>query len=356
MLPLPLRLAAAALALHGAGLCWAQAAPASEDAATKPPAPAPAITLLLPLESPDFRAAAEAVRQGFTAAALASAATPTVAVRTTDASPERVVAEYVAAVEGGTRVVVGPMTRSGVAALAASGRVSVPTLALNQAEGGAPVPPGLYLFGLAIEGEARQVARLAARGGPRSAAVVSTATALAHRSRDAFVDEWLVLGGKVTDVLEMQPASDPRLLRQALARNAPELVFLAAEGDAARALRLQIGAALPTFATSQINTAPADRLRSFDLAGVRFTDMPWIVQPEHPALAGLPRPAALEGDAARFYALGLDACRVAIALLEGQRAFEIDGATGRISVAASGTVERRPLAATFRDGRTVPLE
>jgi outer membrane PBP1 activator LpoA protein len=354
MLPLASRLAAAALALHGAGLCWAQTTGASEEA--PPAARAAAVTLLLPLESPDFRAAAEAVRQGFAAAAQATAGAPSIAVRATDADPDAVVAAYSAAVESGTRVVVGPMTRSAVTALAASGKVTVPTLALNQPDGNVPVPAGLYLFGLAIEGEARFVAQLAARGAPRSAAVVSTTTALARRSRDAFADEWQRLGGRVTDVLEMQSASDPRQLRQALARNPPELVFLAAEGEAARALRLQLGALYPVFATSQINTAPADRLRSFDLAGVRFADMPWIVQPEHPALAGLPRPPGLEGDAARFYALGIDACRVALALLAGQQAFELEGATGRIILGANGAVERRPLAAVFRDGRSVALE
>ena len=334
-------------------MCWAQAPAASADA---PPKPASGITLLLPLESPDFRAAAEAVQQGFTAAALRSSAPPPIAVRATDATPERIVADYVGAILGGARVVVGPMTRSGVSALAASGKVSVPTLALNQPEGDTRSPPGFYVFGLAIEAETRHAARLAAREGPRAVAVVSTASALARRSRDAFVDEWLLLGGKVTDVFEMQPASAASELRQALARKPPDLVFLAAEGDAARALRLQLGALYPVFATSQINSAPADRLRSFDLAGVRFTDMPWIVQPEHPAVAGLPRPAGLEGDAVRFYALGIDSFRVAAALLEGQRSFEIDGATGRITVGATGAIDRRPLAAIFRDGRPVALE
>lgn len=356
MLSCRLRLAAAALALHGAALCWAQTPPASAEAAPQPAASAGAITLILPLDSPDFRAAAEAVRQGFTAAALRSSATPTIAVRPTDASPERILAEYIAAAEAGTRVVVGPMTRGGVSALAASGAVKIPTLALNQPEGNALLPPGLYVFGLGIEGETRHVARLAARDGPRNAAVVTSTTALARRSRDAFVDEWLLLGGRITGVYEMQPASDPNQLRQALAKTPPDLLFLAAEGEAARTLRLQLGALYPVFATSQINTAPGDRLRNFDLAGVRFADMPWIVQPEYSAVAAYPRPAGLEGDAARFYALGIDAFRIAAALLEGRREFELDGATGRIGVTANGVIDRRPVAATFRDGRMVPLE
>jgi outer membrane PBP1 activator LpoA protein len=58
----------------------------------------------------------------------------------------------------------------------------------------------------------------------------------------------------------------------------------------------------------------------------------------------------------RFYAVGIDAFRIAAALLDGRQAFEFDGATGRVGVAANGAIDRRPVAATFRDGRIVPLE
>ena len=358
MIPDRLRFAAAVLALHSAALCWAQTPAASADA---PPTPATAaapahFVLLLPLDSPDFRAAADAVRQGFLAAAARSPAKPRIAVRATDASTESIVAAYAAATEAGAKVVVGPMTRSGVAALAASGKVSVPTLALNQPEGNAALAPPLYAFGLAIEGETRHVARLAWRDGPRDVVVVSAPGALGKRLRDAFVDEWLALGGVITDVLEVLPGADPTAIRAGVGRKPADAIFLAAEGETARNLRLQIGGQLPAYATSQINTAPADRLRNFDLAGVRFVDMPWIVQPEHPSAAGFARPAGLEGDAARFYALGIDAYRIAAALLDGERAFEVQGVTGHIAVSARGAIDRRPLAATFRDGRCVALE
>lgn len=312
--------------------------------------------LLLPLASPDFRAAADAVGQGFLAAAARGPSKPRIAVRATDASPERIVAEYAAAAEAGAKLVVGPMTRNGVAALAASGKVSVPTLALNQPEGNAPLARPLYAFGLGIEGETRHVARLAWRDGPRSVTVLGAPTALARRVRDAFVDEWLVLGGNVADVLEVQSGADPAAVRAALGAKPADAIFLAADGETARALRLVAGAQLPVYATSLVNTAPGDRLRNFDLAGVRFLDMPWIVQPDHPSAAGFPRPAGLDGDAARFYALGIDAFRIAAALLAGEQAFEVQGVTGRITLSARGTIDRRPLAATFRDGRCVALE
>lgn len=351
-----LRLAAAALALHSAALCWGQTPPASGEPAPQPAATAADIVLLLPLDSPDFRGAAEAVRQGFLAAAARSPTKARIAVRTTDAGPENVVATYGAAIEAGAKAIVGPMTRSGVAALAASGKVVVPTLALNHPEGNVPTSRPLYAFGLSIEGESRHVARLAWRDGPRNVVVVSAPGPLGKRIRDAFVDEWLVLGGVITDVLEVLPGADPTAIRAAVGRKPADAIFLAAEGETARNLRLQIGGQLPVYATSLVNTAPADRLRNFDLAGVRLVDMPWIVQPDHPSAAGFARPAGLEGDAARFYALGIDAHRIVMALLDGERAFEVQGVTGRIALAADGTIDRRPLAATFRDGRCVLLE
>jgi outer membrane PBP1 activator LpoA protein len=349
MSPRLLRFAALALALHAPGLCWAQTSAASEAPAPKPAAPAADVALLLPLDSPDFRGPADAFRQGFVAAASRAAKVPTVAVASTDASAESVLAGYQSAVAGGARVVVGPMTRSGVSAVAAGDRVKVPTLALNQPESAGALPRNLYVFGLAIEAETRYVARLAGSRGPRAAAVVTSTSVLAKRSRDAFVDEWLLLGGRITDVFEMQPSSDPALLRRALAKNPAELVFLAAEGDTARQLRLYLGAQLPVYATSQINTAPGDRLRSLDLAGVRFVDMPYILQADAFPTA---RPN-LEGDGLRFYALGLDAFQIAAALLAGERTAEFDGATGRISVTPSGAIDRRPVGAIFRDGRSV---
>lgn len=356
MLPDRLRLAAAALALHSAALCWGQTPPASGAPAPPGATAAADVVLLLPLDSPDFKTAADAVRQGFLAAAARSPSKPRVAERATDASAEGIVAAYAAATGAGAKIVVGPMTRSGVAALAASGKVAVPTLVLNQPDGNVAVAPPLYVFGLSIEGESRHVARLAWQDGPRSVVVVSAPGALGKRIRDAFVDEWLVLGGVITDVLEVLPGADPAAIRAGVGRKPADAIFLAAAGETARNLRLQIGGQLPVYATSLINTAPADRLRNFDLAGVRFVDLPWIVQPDHPAAAGFARPAGLEGDAARFYALGIDAYRIATALLDGERAFEFQGVTGRIALAAGGTIDRRPLPATFRDGRCVPLE
>jgi outer membrane PBP1 activator LpoA protein len=334
----------------------APAAPAAPEAATPPPKPAAtAITLVLPLDAPDFRPAAEAVSMGFLAAMAAEGRKLEVVIRRSDASDDSVLAQYQAAVEAGTRLVVGPMTRSGVTALVRNRKIAVPTLALNQPDVGGQLPASLYIFGLGVDAEARQVARQAWADSMRTAGVVGTATPLSQRSREAFVDEWLLLGGKVTDVVELRAGTDPVQMREIIDRNPPQFVFLAESGDRARLLRPYVGSQMPVYATSQVNTT-ADPVKNLDMNGVRFADMPWIVQPEDPAMARFPRPQGLDGDLVRFYALGIDAYRIAERLIDGGRAFDFAGVTGRIAVQGGGVVERRPVAATFRDGRGVALE
>jgi outer membrane PBP1 activator LpoA protein len=331
-------------------------APAVPEAAAPPPKPpGPAVTLVLPLDAPDFRPAAEAVSMGFQAAMAAEGRKLDVVIRRSDASDDGVLAQYEAAVEAGSRLVIGPMTRSGVTALVRSRKVAVPTLALNQPDGGGALPPSLYVFGLAVEAEARQMARQAWADSMRSAAVVGTATALSQRSREAFVDEWLALGGKVTDVVELRAGIDPVVVRETIDRNPPHFVFLAESGDRARWLRPYLGSQMPVYATSQVNTS-ADPAKNLDMNGVRFADMPWIVRPEDPAVTRFPRPQGLDGDLARFYALGIDAYRIAERLLDGGRAFDFPGVTGRIVVQGGGVVQRQPVAATFRDGKGVAAE
>ncbi len=325
-------------------------APSPGSAAPQPSATAAPITLLLPLDSPDFRIAAEAVRQGFFAAHIATASRTPVDVRPTDGSVERIVQEYGAAIAAGTRVVVGPLTRSGVSAVATAGHGEAAVLALNQPETTMPLPPRFYTFGLAIESESRAAARAAFEQGLRTAAVLSSGTPLARRSRDAFVDEWQALGGRVATSQEATVPSGYGALRAPLAQASYDAAFLAAEANAARLLRPYLRTGVPVFATSQINDGRSDPIANLDMNGVRFTDMPWMVQAAHPAVVGFPRPQGMPPDLERFYALGIDAQRIAAQLADGRTGFTFDGVTGRIAVRAGGTVERTPVIATFRDG------
>src|SRR5687767_14042250 len=110
----------------------------------------PHVALILPLNSPSFARHADAVRLGFLAATkIQSADAPPVRVYAAGEDMQNLLTVYEQAVEAGAQLVVGPLTRSGVSALAAINAVSVPTLALNALEVQGPQPPRTYLFGLA---------------------------------------------------------------------------------------------------------------------------------------------------------------------------------------------------------------
>src|SRR5882672_1926577 len=124
---------------------------AVDDPASRPPTESPFIGLLLPLNAPEFSRAAEAVRLGCQAALAFLEKRQALQVVRTDAQASSIIAEYEAAVQRGAAVMVGPLTRSGVTALATAGHVTVVTLALNVADGDSPLPPRLYTFGLSAE-------------------------------------------------------------------------------------------------------------------------------------------------------------------------------------------------------------
>lgn len=348
---LPFRLRSALFAfvllLHGIGLCVAADNEAS--AGTAAPADVVPLALLLPLAAPDFARPAEAVRLGFMAALKHSGEKMTVGLFTTDATNDSILAGYKQAVKLGARLVVGPMTRGGVSALAASALVSVPTLGLNRPEGNAALPPRFYTFGLALEAEAELVARNAAAERLKSAILVSAKGPLAQRSRAAFAETWARLGGVIAESYEFDAQTDLSALRQALANSRADLVFLAADTEQARAVRPFLNHRIAVFATSQVNSGGNGSLDNGDLNGIRFVDMPWLVQPDHPAVMVYPRPQGLADELERFYALGIDAFRIAAALLQGSRTLSLDGVTGRITLYGN-QMAREPVQAVFRNG------
>jgi outer membrane PBP1 activator LpoA protein len=323
---------------------------------TARPAAAASIALLLPLDSPDFAVAADAVRLGCQAAtALGDGKHPLDIVRTSS-NPEAITGQYEAAVRRGAGVVVGPMTRPAVTRLAGRSEIPVATLALNVSEAPGPLPPNLHVFGLSVEAEARYVAGRAMGPRLRKAVVVAAASPLARRVSHAFADEWLLRGGVISGVEEFSPDTDLARLHERLMRVGAEMVFFAGNAEQARAVRPYLNNQLPVYAVSQVYSGPGVALANSELNGVRFVDMPWLVEPDHPAVMIYPRNAELSAELQRLYALGIDACRIADALLSNRDATTLDGVTGRISLRGDGRVDREPVSAVMKEGLGVPLE
>src|SRR6266851_1518782 len=211
-------------------------------------------------------------------------------------------------------------------------------------------------LGFAENRQSLQVARTAFARGLREGAVVQASNLLAKRVSRAFADEWFSLGGRISDVREFGARADLIDLRRGLADSQAQFIFLAAEADQARTVRPYLNNQLQVFATSQVNDGKNDPLVNADLNGIRFVDMPWLVQPDHAAVMVYPRLEGLSTELQRFYALGIDSCRIAGELIGGQQTINLDGVTGRISYRGGNTLQREPIQAVFRDGVGVSLE
>jgi uncharacterized protein len=321
--------------LYGGVPAFATDVPGTPAAQARPPdatEKAPHIAILLPLRSPAFARPAEAVRNGFVAASKQQGRNPLpLRVYSVSEEPQHVLAGYRDAVAAGARVIVGPITRDGVSALAASELVTVPTLALNAPDAGAASPPLLYTLSLQVEAEARQVAELAWLDGRRSAFTIVADTPLARRMQQAFAEAFTRLGGKqVADYTFSSQGSELRRLRDAVGLNVSDMAFLAVDTRQARIVRPYLGT-LPLYATSHINPGAGTPSSTLDLDGIRFVDMPWLLQPDHTAVMVYPRGDYPDSpDLDRLYALGIDAFRVALELLEGKPTIMLDGVVGRL--------------------------
>ncbi len=94
---------------------------------------------------------------------------------------------------------------------------------------------------------------------------------------------------------------------------------------------------------------------NFDLKDVRFVDMPWVLQADHPAVMVYPRARpALPMRHERLYGLGVDAYRLLELMLLGElhQGLPLDGVTGQIDLMGR-TFHRNAMPAVFEKGRAV---
>lgn len=308
----------------------------------------PHIALLLPLKSPAFGSAADAVRQGFLAAAGSQPqGLPVKVYECKDESPE-ILGLYVQALKAGAVAIAGPLTRDGAETLANFSGIVVPTLALNAAEKAGAEQ--LYFFGLPAEREAHQIAQLAAVKGLKKAIIIGSGTPLSARLSLAFAEEWEKRGGSITREIVYR---DDAAVFAGIQAEEGSMVFLAADAETARLIRPYLDIALPVYSTSYIFSGNANVLLNYDLNDIRFVDMPWLLQSDHPAVMVYPRAAPpLSTEKERLYAMGIDAYRLLQIMLGKtlRTSLPLDGVTGRITLNENRQFEREGVAAQFRFG------
>jgi outer membrane PBP1 activator LpoA protein len=332
----------------------ADPAPGPPAAAATPAAPARKaawLALVLPLQSPAYGRAADAVREGFAAAASATS-TDFAVIAHGDGDVRAAIEQATAA---GARVIVGPLVRDDVRAVAEPAGNAPWVIALNQLDEGTPVPRRMYTLALAVDSEARQLARRARLDGAQSVVIVASGTALQKRFADAFTGEWILAGGGPPLVFHFDRAPEMlAALRREFARAAPQAVLLAVDAADAALVKPYLGT-VAAYTSSQVNDRQT-RERLLDLEDVYFVEIPWLADPGAAAFAAIPRRSYSNAAFERLYALGLDAFRVAQAFARDTppERLELDGATGRLSLDASHQFAREAMLMQFRGGQVVP--
>lgn len=321
------------------------------------PGAGPHIALILPLASANFASVADAVRKGFVAAAgFEGKNAPPYRIYVADDEADSLASNFRSALSNGAEMVVAGLTRDGAALLSrltlqARNR-GLSILALNAPDVSAP--GNYYSMSLSLEYEARQAAQFAASDGARSVAIIHSGSGLGVRIHDGFEKEWMRMGGAVLARIPFNgdPGEAPGIHAK-IANLGADIVFIAAEPEIARLARPYVPVGMPVYATSFSFDMRADAVTNIDLDGMRFLDMPWFVQPDHPAVMVYPRPAGgASVEQERLYALGVDAWRLAVLLIKpDQHSPSIDGVTGRLTLDANHQFLRALTAVEFRDGR-----
>lgn len=341
----------------------ATATPAAPPAATPEAVPGQAVpaaepvnaggtALLLPL-SGAFAASAEAVRDGYLAAHFRNGAAGRVRIYDVGsaASADATLGAYAQALRDGAAVVVGPLRKESVAAMAQQGSPAVPVLALNYLDESQPAPPRFLQFGLAPEDEARTAAEHAAGQGLRRAIVLTPGSDWGERTYTAFRQRFQALGGQVVETSRYPvnqkdfSATVRNLLRTqkdaGTRRSDVDMVFVVARNIDARLigamLRFYYAGNLPVYTTAAAYGGRPDN----DTAGMRFCDMPWILAPGDYA-AERAEAADLAGQRRepRLFAFGYDAQAIASTLHPGASLSRMPGMTGLLSVGGNGAVRR----------------
>lgn len=337
--------------------------PAAPEKKQKP------VALILPLGSKDFGKVAEALKLGFIAGAEADGKeAPPYRIYAADDDASSLATLYRKAAAEEPLAVVGGITREGAAVmLRESGYL--PALALNAPpEGATDLPDRFFYISLNLELEARMSARLAFDEGKRKVVVLTTPKALAKRIQDSFEKEWLRLGGEIAlritysgdpgEAEKIRPVMD-KFFDKESEKYGVDAVFLAADTQNARKVRPYLPSAIPVFATSHTFDPHAGAVENLDLESVRFQEMPWFAERDHPAVMVYARaPDDMPVEYERIYALGIDAWRLARLIVQNERARDmppLDGVTGQLTLDQHQFV-RKLTQIEMRDGRPQAYE
>ena len=325
------------------------------DAVRGPPGPGATIALILPLDAKPYARAADAVRAGFLAAASAAGDQSHCIVIAH--GEDGVLAAFEDARARDVKIIIGPLLRDDLKAVAQLALDLPFTIALNQLDEGTPSSPHLYTFPLAIESDARLIARRIHAEGVPTVAVVGAETPLMKRFATAFATEWLAEGGPVPDVYRFDGTQEAltAMRRDLVRRKSTHAILLAVDSGNATLAKPYLGT-IPAYGSGPVFERETQAVTR-DLDGLVLVEIPWIIAPDAVQFANLPKQEFPSDALMRLYALGLDAYRVARAFRDGPpERFTLEGATGQVTLVDGRQFAREGRFGVFRAGQLTPLD
>jgi uncharacterized protein len=349
------------------------------------------IALLLPL-SGNAAASGQALLHGYLLEHMhqlaAGESPPIVAIIDTAASATDIRSVYAQAVEDGAELIIGPLLKDDLRALASAQQATVATIALNF-DDQLPADAGeLRMFGLDLADEVRQLANEASRRRFDTALVLSDGSAAAQRQVDELRRLWNSGDTRVLSniydgdlnayrreletslLFEQSKARGDALARligmrfewQPRRRADLDLILIFADPVAARSIRPLLSflyaGDVPVWATSQAYGGRLNREEDRDLDSVQFTDMPWFSPAESTLRDSADGTSAATSGLQRLIALGVDAYRLQsrLGLLQSNPVMGLSGATGELNLDAQRRVRRNGIWYAFSDGLAMAVQ
>jgi outer membrane PBP1 activator LpoA protein len=331
------------------------------------------IGLLLPLQG-TFAAQGKAVRDGFLSAyyeALAKNHQQQMISFYDTSTAQDMHVLYQRAIAEGVDMIIGPLTKDNVQALASQSEFTVPTIELNYTDLWAgSLATNLYQFGLSPQDEAQQVADKARQAGTTHALIIAPQDDWGQRTTKALTARWQSVGGSVAEtyyftadadltqdiaaLLHVDAKSDRAQMRahktkdilEQQRRHDFDVIFLLAQPAKAREivplLKYYYVENIPIFATSSIYEGFPQPAKDTDLNGIIFCDTPWT-------LLSLAKGGT---HADRLFAVGRDAYLLSHELprLMQLPNFPIYGATGALTLNPQHQIYRRLPWTKMHDG------
>ncbi|MEO2176594.1 MAG: penicillin-binding protein activator [bacterium] len=344
------------------------------------------IGLLLPIQG-SLGTPGRAIRDGIIAAKFSLESI--VDINVYDTSNSDIQTLMLEAVANGAEMIIGPLDRDRVTAIAGMTDLPVPVLTLNRAYDGL-THPDLYQFGLAPEDEMIQVADQVFKEGKRNALAIYPGNEWGSRNFETFRSHWLSLGGNIVGSTTYQQQNDYSDLVKSLLevdrsekratdlrrivgvrfefkprrRQDIDFVFLLGNQNQARGINPTLAffyaEDIPVYSTSHVYSFNESKVDAIDLNGIRFCDIPWKLTstsfPPGPIQSNVQNQwPDSNPQLAPFYALGVDAFQLYPRLqqLKEVKGTKIFGTTGILQLNPDNVVVRELMWAQFSNGKVV---